>query len=78
MATRSLVILEASLRALQEQLGTQNPGLLIVTSRAYEQRIATLQSEIARYLHENPAAVSWLLTTRNQEEMPEAALQGVV
>ena len=45
-----LAILETLLRALHEQLRTQNPDLLEVTAPSYERRIDSLQSEIAHYL----------------------------
>ena len=76
VAVRSLTILEASLRALHQQLRTQNPDLLEVTSRSYEQRIASLQSEIAQYLSDHPAAVSLLLAPGTREDTLEVVLAG--
>ncbi len=61
VAVRSLRILEEALGALREQLEESNPRLFKVTSKAYAQRIASLQSEIAQYLGEHPADLSLIL-----------------
>ena len=75
-AVRSLTIMEAALQALREQLRTQNPKLLEVTERPYEQRIASLQTEIGQYLGEHPSAVSLILTPQSRETAQESVVAG--
>ena len=57
-ALRQLSLMEMGLASLRTELADKNPALLTATSPAYERRIATLQQEIANYLHRNPPAVS--------------------
>ena len=61
VALRNLALMEQALRALRQQLEVANPQLLDVTAKAYEKRIASLQTELARYLYDHPSEVSSLL-----------------
>jgi hypothetical protein len=49
-AIRHVVILEAALQALHDQLKATNPELLAITCKAYMRRIESLEPEIANYL----------------------------
>jgi hypothetical protein len=61
IAVRNLKIMEEALRALRDQLEASNPRLLDMTSKAYMQRIASLQKDITAYLAEHPTEVSLIL-----------------
>ena len=61
VAVRQLRIMEDALKALRDQLETRNPDLLIVTEQAYVRRIASLQTDISRYLCDHPTQVSLLV-----------------
>jgi hypothetical protein len=53
--------MESALCSLRQELGTSNPWLFEVTSKAYIRRMASLQVDIATYLAEHPAEVSLIL-----------------
>ena len=61
IAVRNLKIMEEALRALRDQLEASNPRLLAMTSKAYVQRIVSLQQDITAYLAEHPTDVSLIL-----------------
>ena len=61
IALRNLKIMEEALRALHDQLEASNPRLLEMTSKAYVQRIVSLQKDFTVYLAEHPTAVSLIL-----------------
>jgi hypothetical protein len=61
VAVRQLRIMEAALRALRTQLEAQNPELLAISALAYTNRIASLQSDISRYLCDHPTEVSLIV-----------------
>ena len=70
VAARQLQILEHALRALRDQLASEQPWLLGVTEKAYLQRIGLLAADIAGYLPSHPAEISLLLPPLEQSVLP--------
>ena len=68
VSIRQLRIMEQALRSLRDSLQQTNPWLFQTTSKAYVNRIADLQSEIAQYLVEHPEDVSLILPPLEQAE----------
>jgi hypothetical protein len=61
VAVRQLRIMEAALDSLRKQLEASNPWLFAITAKAYLRRIASPQTDIAKYLGEHPRDVSLVL-----------------
>jgi hypothetical protein len=60
---KQLKSVEQALEILREDLKDAGPALQTSGTQAYERRIASLQTEIANYLHSHPADLSLLTRT---------------
>jgi hypothetical protein len=57
--------------ALQEELADANPDLLAAALPAYAIHIASLQAEIAEYLHANPTDISQIAAALPAEALAQ-------